>query len=148
MGIPASAIEIAALARLRGDTTLQGLMTSATASPWSIFPFGSVPINQAFPYIACGVPVNQVGTADVMALAGVDSELQISVLTQTGATGGFHTAWQIANRVNALFDRQALDISASGFSNFFLKFQSAPEMPQDDGLTQHIPMRFRLMTQG
>lgn len=148
MAIPVLAIETAAFARMRGDTTLQGLMTSGSAPNWSIYGFEGVPINQPFPYISAGVPVTQAGSAETMDTPGKDVRLQISVLTQSGASGGFAQAWEIANRIDDLFNRHALDLSASGFSNFFILFESAPELPQPDGITQHIPVTFKLMTQG
>jgi len=148
MAIPVLAIETAAFARMRGDTTLQGLMTSGSAPNWSIYGFEGVPINQAFPYIAAGVPMTQAGSAETMGTPGKDVRLQISVMTQTGPDGGFAQAWAIANRIDDLFNRKALDLSASGFSNFFIMFESAPELPQSDGITQHIPITFKLMTQG
>jgi hypothetical protein len=41
-----------------------------------------------------------------------------------------------------------LDLSASGFSNFFLLFENKLEMPGPDGISQQVIMRFHLMTQG
>lgn len=148
MSFPNGAIEAAAISRMRGDTALQLLMTSTTQSPWNIFDFDGVLTNTPFPYIAAGVPSTIVGTAETMDLAGTDSTLQVSVFTQTGQAGGFLQARGIAKRVYDLFDRKGLDLSASGMSNFFLKFESAAEEPQQDGLTQHIPIKFKLMTQG
>lgn len=148
MALPTLAIETAALLRMRGDTTLQGLMTSGSAPLYSIYGFDGVPPLTAFPYIACGVPTTQNGSAETMDLQAADVFLQISVLTQTGLDGGFAIAWGIANRVHTLFDRQALTLVGGSASNFFCAFEQAPEQPQQDGLTQHIPMRFRLLTQG
>jgi Protein of unknown function (DUF3168) len=148
MALPTLAIETAAMSRMRGDTTLQGLLTGSAAPLWSIFGLDGVPINQPFPYIAAGVPITQTGSAETMSTPGRDAFLQVSVLTQAGASGGFAQAWAIANRIDDLFNRKALDLSASGFSNFFLMLENALEQPQADGITQHIPMRFKLMTQG
>lgn len=148
MSYPNGAIETAAISRLRGDPTLQGLMTSASSPLWNIFDFGGIPTNTPFPYIATGVPTAQRGAAETMALAGADTELQISILTQTGASGGFAQARTIAGRVYQLFNRQALNLSASGISNFFLMFAGSQELEQPDGISQHIPMRFKLMNQG
>lgn len=148
MALPTRAIEIVALARMRGDATLQGMMTAGVTPLWSIYGFDEIPTNTPFPYIAAGVPTSQAGGAETMDMPGVDSWLQVSVLTQTGQTGGFAQAWSIANQVHELFNRKALDITASGFSNFFLLFENALEQPQADGITQHIPMRFKLMNQG
>lgn len=148
MALPTLAIETAALARMRGDSTLQSLMTSGSTPLYSIYGFDGVPTNQAFPYIAAGVPTTQAGSAETMSTPGKDVRLQISVLTQTGPDGGFAQAWGIANRIDDLFNRKALDLSASGFSNVFILFESAPELPQPDGITQHIPITFKLMTQG
>lgn len=147
MGLPTDAIEVATIARLRGDTSLQALIGSA-APLWNIFDFNGVPINQAFPFIAAAPIANQVGSAMTLEMNAVDTWIQISIYTQTGATGGFKQARGIASRIYDLFHRQALDLSASGFSNFFCLFENAPEEPQPDGITQHIPMRFKLMTQG
>lgn len=148
MSYPNGAIETAAIARMRGDATLQGLMTGASAPLWNIFDFEGVPTNTPFPYVAAGVPTTGAGTAETMDLESTDSELQVSILTQTGASGGFKQARTIAARVYKLFNRQALDLSASGVSNFFLMFAGSQELEQPDGISQHIPMRFKLMTQG
>lgn len=148
MALPTLAIETAALARMRGDSTLQSLMTSGSTPLYSIYGFDGVPTNQAFPYIAAGVPTTQNGIAETMDMQASDAFLQVSVLTQTGPDGGFAIAWAIANRIHTLFHRKALDLSASGFSNFFCALENALEQPQADGITQHIPMRFKLLNQG
>src|SRR5256885_1489029 len=107
MALPTLAIETAALARMRGDAALQALMTSGSAPLWSMYGFDGVPTLTPFPYIAAGVPTTQTGSAETMDMPGRDAWLQISVLTQTGASGGFKQAWTIANRLDDLFNRKA-----------------------------------------
>ena len=146
MTLPTGAIESALITRYRADAVLQGLLTGAASPTWNIFDANAVPINQPFPYVAVNVITEQLGTAFTAGRDSVDSFVQVSVFTQSGASGGFATARAIAIEIYAITHRQALDLSASNLSNFFLLFQDKQEIA--DGITQHIPIRFKLMTQG
>lgn len=148
MALPTTAIQTALLLRYRNDTTLQGLLTGATSPLWSIFDEGGVPTNRAFPYITVYPITEQSGTGLVMGLDGVDSFVQISTFTQTGASGGFAQARGIAAQAYKLLQTKPLDLSASGFSQFFLLFENKQELMGQDGITQQIVQRFHLMSQG
>lgn len=141
MGLPTAEIQTALISLLKGDTTLTTDLGGAF-----IYDIGGVPINTAFPYIACYPIMSQFGTAATMALDGVDTWVQVSVFTQTSG-GGLATARSIAKRVYTLLNRQGLTL-ANGFSNFFCLFEHEQELQESDGLTQQIVHRYHLMTQG
>jgi Protein of unknown function (DUF3168) len=150
MSLPTNAIQTALLLRLRADTTLQGLLVGSSSPSWSIYDEGGVPTNRAFPYITTYPITEQQGTGLVMGLDGVDSYVQVSVFTQTGASGGFAQARGIAAQAYKLLQPPAkpLDLSASGLSNFFCMSDNKTEQMGQDGISQQIVMRFHLMTQG
>lgn len=143
MGLPTGEIQTAVIAKLRGDATLQGLLTGAVTPYWSIFDEGGVPTNQAFPYVATFPIMTQSGTALTMATDATDVFLQISVYTQAG---GFKSARAIAKQVYTLINRQSLTL-AGGFTNFFTLFENEQELAME-GVTQGVVHRYKLMTQG
>lgn len=144
MGLPTGEIQTASIARLRGDTTLQGLLVGAVSPDWSIYDVGGVPINQAFPYIVLFPVTNTKGTALAFGSDSVDTVMQIDVFTKAS---GFATARAIAKQVYALMDQKKLTLT-NGFNNFFVLFDNSIETPENDGLTQHITLKFQLKTQG
>lgn len=148
MTLSTGPIQSAAIARYRADTTLQGLLVGSQAPLWNIYDANGVPTNTTFPYVVLYQITVQSGTAMTFAQDGQDVWTQVSVFTQTGADGGFSQARGIAKRVYDLTNRQPLDLSSSGLADVFLMFEASSEEPQPDGITQHIPMRFKHMTQG
>lgn len=140
MGLPTGEIQAALVTRLRGDTTLQGLLSSATA----IFDEGGVPINTAFPYIATYTITSQSGTALAMGTDAVDTFIQVSIFT---VYVGFKQARSIAKQVYALLQEKPLTLTG-GFTNFFLLFDNEQELEEPDGITQQIVHRYKLMTTG
>lgn len=147
MGLPTIAIQTAAITRYRADTTLRGLL--AGSSPiWNVFDEDGAPTNTPFPYIVMHAPSSKRGTAFSLTTDAVDSIFQIWIYTQQGASGGFAKARQIEKRIYDTTQKIPFDLSASGFSNFFLLFQDSQEAPPSDGITQQIIMQFQLMTQG
>lgn len=149
MAIPTGAIMGALIARLRGDATLAGLLGNPVNPPGAIFDGGGgVPTNTRMPYIAVYVPTSQSGTTLAMGQDAVDSFVQVSVFTQPGAGGGLEQARTIIKQVYELMHPKPLDLSASGFAQFFLLFQNEQEQPPNqDGLTPMIAHRYHLMTQ-
>lgn len=147
MTLPTPAIITAALARYRSDATLQGLLGNPAHSSKSIFDSNGVPVGYPFPYIVVNILTEQEGTAETAAFDGVDSYMQVSVFTQTGPDGGFGQARGIAEQVHTLTNRRPLDLSANNLSQFFVKFKNKTE-EAGDGMRQHIPLLFQLMTQG
>lgn len=149
MAMPNGEIMAALITRLRADTTLVGLLGNPANPPGAIFDGGGgVPTNTPFPYIAVYIPTSQGGTTLAMGQDAVDSFVQISVFTQPGAGGGMKQARDIIKQAYKLTQAEPLDLSASGFAQFFLLFQNAQEQePTQDGLTPMIAHRYHLMTQ-
>jgi hypothetical protein len=143
MGYPVAAIQIAIIARLRGDATLPGLLTGAVTPEWSIYDADGIPTNKLFPYIGTFPITNQVGSDLAFGTDAMDTWQQVSVFTKSK---GFAQARAIAGRIYGLLDQKGLDLSASGFNQYFLLFNQDQEL--GDGIYQHIPMRFALRTQG
>lgn len=148
MSLPTPDIQAGFIARYRGDIPLQGLLVGSAAPTWNVFDADGVPTNQPFPYIVVQPITSQSGTALVMGLDGVDTYMQVSVVTQTGASGGFAQARAIAKQVYKLTQNKPLNLSASGFSQFFLLFDNEQELSQSDGISQMVVHRYKLMTQG
>lgn len=148
MTLPTPDIITAALTRYRADTTLQGLLVGSSAPLWSIFDEEGVPVNRPFPYVTVFPITSTSGTGLVMGLDGVDTWLQLAVYTQTGASGGFAQARGIMKQLYSLTQPKPFDLSGSGLSNFFCMFENEQETPQQDGITQQIVHRYKLMTQG
>lgn len=143
MGYPVAAIQTAIIARLRGDTTLRGLLVGGSAPEWNVFDADGVPVNQPCPYIVTFPITNQSGEDLAFGTDAVDTYQQVSIFTQSR---GYAQARAIAARVYALLHEQALDLSASGFNQYLLIFDSDQEL-SEDGINQHIPQRYELKTQ-
>lgn len=148
MGLPTAAIQTALIARYRGDVTLQNLLGNPTNPPGAIFDAEGVPTSQVFPYVVVYPISSQQGTAIAMGLDSVDTYVQVSTLTQTGASGGFGQARGIAAQIYELTQTKPLNLTASGFQQFFLMFDNEQELPGQDGITQQIVHRYHLKTQG
>lgn len=148
MSLPTGAIQTAFIARLRGDATLQALLTGSTAPTWNIFDSGGVPVGQPFPYIVAFPILSQSGEDLSFGTDAVDAFVQSSVFTQSGASGGFSQARGIAARIYTLMHENALDLSLNGFNQYLLLFDNEQEIPQADGITQLIATRWKLQTQG
>ncbi len=147
MGLPTIAIQTAAITRYRADTTLQGLLAGATPL-WNIFDEDGAPTNTPFPYVVMHPRKSKRGKALTFTIDAVDSIFEVWIYTQQGASGGFAKVRQIERRIYDITQKQPFDLSASGFSNFFLLYQDSTEGPSPDGITQPIVMQFQLMTQG
>ena len=147
MGLPTIAIQQAAIARYRADTTLQGLL-GGSSPLYNIFDENGAPTNTPFPYIVTYPVSAKRGTALTFELDAVDSTFNVCVYTQTGASGGMAKARAISKRVYDITHKKPFDLSASGFANFFLLFESEDVAPTADGITQEITVKFQLMTQG
>lgn len=145
MGLPTAAIQTGLITRYRADVPLQGLLVGATAPTWSVFDQGGVPTNQPFPYVVLFPITSQSGEDLSFGTDAVDSFVQVSTFTQAG---GIAKARAIAKRIYDITQERALDLSASGFSQYFILFDNEQEIPESDGITQHIAHRYKLMTQG
>lgn len=148
MALPTAEIQTGFITRYRSDIPLQGLLVGSVAPTWSVFDAEGVPTGQSFPYVVVQPITSQSGTALTMGLDAVDTYIQVSVVTQTGVTGGFAQARAIAKQIYKLTHLKPLDLSSNGFSQFFLMFENESELTQSDGMTQMITHRYKLMTQG
>lgn len=142
MSYTAASVQIGVIARLRGDVILQGMLGSAPPG-WNIFDADGIPVNQPFPYIVTFPILNQKGEAFAFGTDAMDTFQQVSTFTKSQ---GFAQARSIAGRIYALFDQKALDRSSDGFNQYKLLFDQDQEI--GDGIVQHIPMRFKICTQG
>ena len=147
MSLPTIAIQQAAILRYRADTTLRGLLGGVTPI-WKIFDEGGAPTNTTFPYMVLGVISSASGTALSFQIDAVDATLQTSFFTQVGASGGYATVRALTKRVYDLTHKKPFDLSASGFTNFFLLFENEGIVQPNDGITQEMAVRFHLMVQG
>jgi hypothetical protein len=147
MGLPTIAIQTAAISRYRADTPLQGLL-GGSSPIYNIFDENGALTNTPFPYLVIYPIRAKSGKALTFELDAVDSIFYVCVYTQTGASGGMAKARAIAKRVYDITHKKPFDLSASGFSNFFLLFQSEEVALTADGITQEITVEFHLMTQG
>lgn len=144
MSDSASATQAAFIARLRGDSTLQGLMTGASSPEWNIFDKGGGGQTvDTFPSIYVH-PIT-VSTGTVLA-AGQDANdvyVQVDVFT---AFEGFEQARAIDDRVYDLFDMRgtASALTLTGFTNTWTKSYSKHELEEvSDTLVQHIARQFQ-----
>lgn len=145
MSLPTAAIQTAAITRYRADTPLQGLLVGSVSPTWSIYDQMGVPTNTVFPYLVVFPITSQIGAAIAFGLDSVDTYIQVSAYTQAG---GFAQARAIIKRIYDITHEKAFDLSGSGFNQFSLMFDNEQEQPQQDGITQAIHHRYKLMTQG
>jgi Protein of unknown function (DUF3168) len=143
MGYPVPAIQTTIIARLRARATLRALLTGATAPEWGVFDADGVPTNYIGNYIVTFPITNQSGEDLSFGTDAMDTYQQVSIYTMSR---GFAEARAIAAEIKDEFDQKALNLSASGFNQYLLIFENDQELP--DGTNQHIPMRFKLQTQG
>jgi hypothetical protein len=141
---PAASIQTAIIARLRADTTLRGLLTGSATPEWSIYDADGVPDGKACPYVVTFTITNQSGEDMAFGTDAVDTYLQVSIFTESR---GYALARSIAARIYALLHMQVLNLASDGFNNYNLIFDGDQEL-SEDGINQHIPMRFMLQTQG
>lgn len=144
MGYPTGEIESAAIARLRGDSTLAGLLGNPASPPGAIYDAGAVPTNAAFPYVVTQPLTTQEGTLLSFGMDAKDVYLQITAFTKYP---GFSQARALVKQICALFDQQGLTL-ANGFTNPFLLFEDAQEMEDGETGVRWIPVKFKLYTQG
>jgi hypothetical protein len=146
MGLPVGEMQTAIIALYRGDTTLRGLLTGSSAPSWNIFDADGVPINQPFPYIVVQMITAGLGTVFAMGTDATDVWVQASVFTQTGP-GGFTQARVIASRVDLLTQMVSVTL-ANGYTNVGTLRENYLEIPERDGITQHIAQRYKAWVSG
>lgn len=149
MADASGATQAAFIAVCRGDATLQGLMSPATATEWNIFDQGgSGQITPIFPYVYIHPITSQKGGAWVMGTDANDVFMQVNVFTKLQ---GFDLARQIASRIYKLLDGPsgAAPLTVTGFGVVSATHANQQELEEvQDGLIQHIAVRYKIMTQG
>jgi len=144
----ATIVQIAAIARLRADATLQGLMTSGTSPEWNIFDQGGGGVTiPAFPYVYLHPFHMQLGTAQTLGQDANDIYLLVDSYTRSQ---GFDQARQIAARVYALLHGPiAGQLTLSKGSHVLALFDNRQELEEvQDGLVQRIADRYKLYVTG
>lgn len=124
-------IQQAIYSTLTGDAILVGMITGV---------FDHVPENQPFPYVTMGegteVPFRTFGRN------GSETTLTMHIWSQYE---GFKEALDILSRMNDLLDDQPLAVA--GYSTVLLLFEHADTMLDSDGITRHVPVRYRMVVQ-
>lgn len=144
MGYPVDAIQTAIIARLRGSTTLQGLLVGSTAPEWGVYDADAVPVGKTCPYVVTFPITSQSGEDLSFGGDAVDTWQQISIFTKSK---GYAQARAIAKCVYGLFmPNKTLDLSSSGFNQYSLFYDNEQALP--DGVEQHIAQRYALKTEG
>jgi hypothetical protein len=146
MGLPVGEVQTAYITLYRGDTTLRGLLTGAVSPSWNVFDADGVPIAQPFPYVVVQMITASLGTVFAMGTDATDVWVQVSVFTQTGP-GGFTQARGIAKRVDLLTQMVSVTL-ANGFTNVGTLREMYQEIPERDGITQHIAQRYKAWVSG
>lgn len=148
MADPAGAVQASVIARLRGDATLQGLMTGASSPEWNIYDQGGSGANvPLWPYVFIHPITTQLGEIFAMGMDSMDVFLQVSVFTQGE---GFAQARAIAARCYALLHGPlAGALSVTGFTNVLTLFANRQELEEvHDQLVQHIVDRYKVVIAG
>ena len=144
MGLPVGEMQSAYISLYRGDTTLQALLTGSSSPTWNVFDADGVPTNQPFPYVVVQQILGKLGTLFVFGNDAADISTLVSVFTQAG---GFATARGIAKRIDTLTHMTSLTL-AGGFLDIGILRENYVEVPEKDGITQHIAQRFKAFVQG
>ncbi len=144
MSDSAAATQTAVIARLRGDATLQGLMTGASVPEWNIFDkMGGGQTVDTFPSIYVHPITVASGTVLSMGNDANDVYMQVDVFT---SFEGFEQARAIDDRVYDLVDMRsgATALTLSGFTNTWTKSCSKHELEEvTDTPVQHIARQFQ-----
>lgn len=145
MSDSASATQVAFIARLRGDATLQGLMSGASAPEWNIFgKMGGGQTVDTFPSVYVW-PITTLFPGTTLA-AGSDANdvlMQVDVFT---SFEGFDQAEDIDDRIYDLFHMPggAAALSLTGFTNTWTQALNKHELEEvSDQPIQHIARQFQ-----
>lgn len=144
MSDSSAATQVAIIARLRGDATLQALMTGATSPEWNIFDQGGADdISTVFPRIMVHPITTATGTVISMGDDAADVFTQVSTFT---SFEGFEQARAIDDRIYDLLHMPAgaAALTLSGFANTWTKSTGKHELEETtDRLVQHIARQFQ-----
>lgn len=149
MSDPSGAVQAGLIARYRGDSTLQGILSgynSAIAAPeWNIFDQGGaaniVPPPKP-PYVYVNQILNTPGSFMSMGKDAKDIRMLINVFTQTD---GFYQALAIMARIYDLSVSAAgaSALTLSGFNHIWTWFENRTEQEKTtDVLTQQLSDRY------
>lgn len=125
------------------DTTLAALGVTDVFDA-----LGGVPINQPFPYITLGGGTIET-PQNTFLRRGYDSMLYVHIWAQDSgilsANKGGKNSYAILAQLNHLLDRQPLTLASQ--SHIYTMYDQAIPMLDSDGLTQHIPCRYKIFCQ-
>lgn len=142
MALPHQELLTALFTTLRGDTTLQGLITGATAPTWGIY--DAVPTNAPFPYVVIHEVSSTTGIALTMPNGKAnDFLIPFDVFSQYA---GFQEAQKIASRIDTLVNE--VSQSMTDFQNYMTLINDTKQIPEPDGITRRLMVRYKFYTQG
>jgi hypothetical protein len=124
-------IQKAVYSKLTGDITLMGMIKGV---------FDDVPDNQPFPYITIGEATEN--PFNTFERKGRDTTFTLHIWSQYN---GYKEALEILDRMNTLLDNETLPIA--GFSLVYCQFENAATIEESDGVTRHVPVRYRVVIQ-
>jgi hypothetical protein len=133
VGTALSQVQGAIATKLKGDSTLMGLVTG-------VFDMAALPENQAFPYVTLADTTEV--QDDTLDFRTYDGTYLLHIWTQAR---GFKQAQTILARVNILLHRQVLSLSSQ--SHIGTWFLNAQQIEDEDGITQHVAPRYRIVVQ-
>ncbi len=118
---------------LSNDTTLGALVTG-------VFDWGGVPESQAYPYVTIGdateVPFNTLGKR------GYQTTVTLHIWSRAL---GFAEVYSILARLNTLLDQEPLSLQTQ--THIFTMLDNTQTLDDPDGLTHHVAVRYRCLTQ-
>lgn len=114
--------------------------TLAALGVTGVFDFRAVPENQAFDYITLGDATEMPDNA--FARRGYDSKILLHIWSRQL---GVKTADSILARLNALLDQKPLTLATQ--SHVYTMYDWSHHIADPDGLTLHVPVRYKIFTQ-
>lgn len=114
------------------DTTLAGLGITGV--------FDETPPNTAFDYITFGPTLE--GPDNTFGLRGYDLVMHMDIWTQKP---GFKNAQATLARMNQLLDQQVLPLATH--THIYTMYDQSQPLREPDGLTRHLSVRYKIMTQ-
>jgi len=129
-------LQEAIVTKLKADATLAGVNGLVTG----IFDEGAVPENQAFPYVAIGdgieLPENTFGRR------GYIPTMMLHIWSQYV---GFKECYTILAQLNELLDQKPLTLATQ--THIYTMYDQSQAMNDPDGITRHLAVRYKFMTQ-
>jgi len=133
-----SEIQTAASEKLVPNNVLDA--TLASLSVTGVFDERAVPENQPFDYLTIGDTIEKPN--NTLGRRGYNNAFTIHIWSRAI---GNKNAQAILARLNQLFDQQHLNMATQAHVSTML--DSAPFMPQPDGLTLHVPVKYMIYSE-